>query len=135
MRRLPTDLELLNAVYERYYSDFVAHSRADPIRDSKIYVPIEIDEIARAFKVDPHLVFGRLYYHLDAKYRYKQDSGAMVHFFTLGVGDDRHCVNFPYVASVLADLRDQHRKNYIATAIALVSLIISLVSVVISVST
>lgn len=128
MKRLPTDLQLLDTIYRAYYDTFAGYSEASPKRSSKIYVPIDIEAIARKFDLDGDIIFGRLYYHLDEKYRYSQKEGGEVHLFTPVVGGDRHCVNFPYVASIVATLRDQDRKYRIATGMASISLLVSVVS-------
>lgn len=133
MRRLPTDLQMLNAIYNRYYDAFAAYTDEKPNRGAKIYVPIDIDAIAGEFGVDADLIFGRLYYHLDKKHGYKDDDGSRVPFFTPRVAGDRHCVNFPYLAAVLADLRDENRKFKLATTIAVVSLLVSITSFLISI--
>lgn len=133
MKRLPTDLQILDAIYERYYATFTQYTNGDDTRSAKIYVPIEIKQIAEDLHVDGDIIFGRLYYHLEKKHGYRQDDGSVVHFFGLRVGGDTHCVNFPLAASVLADLRDQSRKHNIATWIAVGSLIIAIVSIVISI--
>ena len=132
MKRLPTDLQLLDTIYGMYYDDFASYSDKTPNRSSKIYVPIDIDKIARQFNVDGDIIFGRLYYHLDQKYRYEQPEGGEVHLFSVVVGRDHHCVNFPYVASLVAGLREQDRKFRIATGMAMTSLLVSLVSFVLS---
>ena len=77
---LPTDLEILDAIYERYSDTFKAYDRPDghERRGTKVYVPIDIERIASDFQVDPDIVFGRLYYHLDQKHRYRQDAAAEV---------------------------------------------------------
>ena len=133
MKRLPTDLQLLDTIYSMYYDAFASYPESSPKRSSKIYVPIDIDAIARKFGLDGDIVFGRLYYHLDEKYGYSQKEGGEVHLFTTVVGGDRHCVNFPYVASIVATLRDQDRKYRIATGMASVSLLISVVSFALSI--
>src|SRR5947208_13332373 len=125
MTRLPTDLEILNAIYERYYETFASFAKGGPSRIAKIFVPIDIDALARDMGVDADIVFGRLYYHLEKRYGYKNDDGSLVHLFALKAGDDRHCINFPLAASVLANLRDENRKYRVATVIAVVSLIVS----------
>ena len=66
-----------------------------------------IREIAKILNVDADIVFGRLYYHLNEKFSYKHDDGSKVEFFALHVGDESHCINFPYLASVLADLQEK----------------------------
>jgi len=128
MKKTPTDLELLNAIYERYYDEFSQYSKEGGGRGSKIYVPIDCASIADRLKVDGDIVFGRLYYDLDSRYGYTNDDGSKVHFFALAVGDDRHCVNFPLLASVLAGLRHENRRFLVTTWIAVIALVISSVS-------
>ncbi|MBT3321621.1 MAG: hypothetical protein HN392_04975 [Anaerolineae bacterium] len=134
MKKLPTDLEILNVIYEQYYEEFKNYTKEDKSRDAKIYVPIDVQKIASKLKVDVDIVFGRLYYHLDQKFRYKQDDGSSIPFFALKAGNDIHSVNFPFLASVLASLRDDAKKHRISIWIAIVSLIIALISIAISIS-
>ena len=61
-KRLPTDAEILGAIHDRYRDVFI-HDATD--RQSKILVPINIEEIARTLGDDPHILFGRLYHDLD----------------------------------------------------------------------
>ena len=133
MKALPTDIQILDAIYERYYDSFTGYSETNKNRSAKIYVPIEIKELAGDLKIDPDIVFGRLYYHLEEKYGYKHDDGSRVHFFALVAGEDRHCINFPYMASVLASLRDEDRKYRIATRIAVISLFLSVIALLVSI--
>ena len=132
MKRLPTDLQILNQIYEWYYDEFVKFTKENKERETKILVPIDIEKIAQKMKVDGDIVFGRLYYHLDKKHGYKKEDGSSVPLFTLIAGKDRHCVNFPLMASVLADLRQENKKYRMATTLAVVSLFISIVSLLIS---
>jgi hypothetical protein len=126
--KIPTDLELLSYIYEKYYATFISYSKESPDRSAKIYVPINCAEIAKHFKVDGDIVFGRLYYHLEKVYGYTQSNGANVHFFAFHVGDDHKCINFPLLASVVAGLRLEHRKFWWATSISILALIVSAVS-------
>jgi hypothetical protein len=128
MMHVPTDLEIMNEIYEKYYDKFASYSKTDSRRTTKIYVPIKIDAIAEECGVDNDIIFGRLYYHLEKKYGYKNEDGSSVHLFARVLGDEKHCVNFPLVASVLADLRRENNKFWIATSIAIFSLIISIIS-------
>lgn len=133
MKQLPTDLEILNMIYERYYESFTTFTQGDNSRSAKIYVPIDINRVAEDLNIDGDIVFGRLYYHLEKKYGYRQDNGSLVHFFSLRIGSDIHCINFPLASAVLADLRDQAKKYNWAKGIAIVSLFISLISIFISI--
>jgi len=131
--KVPTDYEILNTIYERYYKTFAGFSADAPERAAKIYVPLDIKDIAARLGVDGDIVFGRLYYHLEQKFGYKNDDESSVHFFTLGIGDDRHCVNFPLLGAVLAGLREDRRKDLWAIWLAVTSLVISIVSIIISI--
>ena len=127
-----TDLEVLNTIYELYHSDFVAFEEGDDSRDTKIHVPIDCKKIAGKLKVDSDIIFGRLYYHLNKQYGYKQPDGSTVSFFAMKVGRDSKCINFPLMTSVLAGLRQEKRKFRIGTTIAVFALMVSVISLTIS---
>jgi hypothetical protein len=133
MKNAPTDLELLNAIYERYYEIFKSFSKDSPDRESKIYVPIDCVALAAQLKVDGDIVFGRLYYDLENRYGYVKDDGTKVHFFAHQVGKDRHCINLPLLASVLAGLRHENKRYIQTTWISALALIISVLSLGISI--
>ncbi len=132
MKHTPTDLQMLNAIYDRYYDEFASFSDENKTRSTKNYVPIDVGEIGKELDVDSDIIFGRLFYHFDRKYGYKKDDGAWVHFFAIRIAGDRHCIHYPYLGSVVADLRDENKKFRIATSMATVSLVISVTSFVIS---
>ena len=129
--KLPTDLKILNRIYDGYYEKFVKDKTS---RSGSNYVPIDIDRLAKDLGVDVDMMFGWLYYHLDKKHRYKQEDGAVVHLFALKIGDEKHCVHFPYLGAVLAGLRAEGRKVLIATTIAIISLIVAAVSLSLSIA-
>lgn len=128
MKKTPTDLELLNVIYDRYYDQFSQYSKENNDRESKIYAPIDCASIADRLDVDGDIVFGRLYYDLDNRYGYTKDDGTKVSFFAFAVGKDRHCVNLPLLASVLAGLRHENKRFMVTTWLAILALIISSVS-------
>jgi hypothetical protein len=132
MKRPPTDLEILRRLYDNYYQVYAAYSRANKERETKIYVPVDIAAIASDFEIDDDIIFGRLYYYLNRKHGYKQDDGSSVHLFTLQAGNDRHCVHFPLLASVLAELTWEKRKFHVATTLSIISLCIAVISIVLS---
>ncbi len=128
MKGTPTDLQLLNTIYERYYDQFARYSEDNPEYQSKIYVPIDCAAIANELGVDGDIVFGRLYYDLENRYGYTQSNGSKVHFFAFKVGEDDHCVNLPLLASVLAGLRHENKRFLVTTWIAIIAIIISSIS-------
>jgi hypothetical protein len=133
MKKLPTDLQILNAIYNQGYNQFMAFLKNNPDRSAKNFIPIDIAQIAKRFGVDVDIIFGRLYYHLEQKYGYSRSDGSKVAFFALKIGSDNNCINFPYMASVLAKLRDREKKQSIAKNIAIFSLIIAGLSSIIAV--
>jgi hypothetical protein len=132
-RRIPTDEQILKTIYRAYYDEYVAFSDRRSDRSTKIYVPVDIERMARDLGVEGDILFGRLYYHLEHKYAYQQDDGAWVHFFALRINGDCHCVHFPFMASILADFQEQSRKYNRATWIAAAALLVSAISVIISI--
>jgi hypothetical protein len=132
MRRPPPDREILRKIHKRYYEQFGGFKENEPEleRESKIYVPIDCVAIAQDLSVDPDIVFGRLYYHLEKKYGYTQQDGSRVHLFAFAVGKDRHAVHFPLLSAVLAELEQswfQFTAPLIISASALILSIIGLV--------
>ena len=129
---IPTDERLLREIYKRYLRVFSDFSEDNKTRAAKIWVPIDIVAIARKFRCDEDLIFGRLYYHMNDKYGSHTGTGDQVNFFNIRLGADRHCVNFPLLTSVLSDLQDQRRKFIVSTRLAALSLVVSGVSILIA---
>ena len=134
MNKLPTDLQILNFIYNKYYKQFIEFSKDNPTRSASIFVPIDIEMIANNLGVHVDIIFGRLYYHLEKKYGYQKPDGTKVSFFALKIGTDIHCINFPYMASVLANIRDEREKYLTTKVIAIISLVIALLSYINSVT-
>jgi hypothetical protein len=133
MRNPPTDLEILEEIYQRYYSPFASHDRAMPDRVTKNYVPIDIRALAKHFRMDPDIIFGRLYYHLNPKFSLRQDDGSRVPFFEpFDLGSDRHAVQFPLLAAVIAGMREDRNRYLWSTGVAMASFVFSIVALVIS---
>lgn len=132
MKKLPTDLEILEEIYRRYYLEFSSFSKEAPNRTTKIYIPIDIESIARHFRIDLDIIFGRLYYHLEPKYSFIQTDGAKVHFFVLKLNSEIHNINFPLLASVLASLKEEQIKYRVSTWLSIFAIGISIASLVIS---
>lgn len=93
MSKSVVDRIILNEFYKQYHDEFINYDENASSRDNKIYVPVDCTLIAKKLGLDPEILFGRLYYHLDRKYGYNQDDGSKVNLFALQVGSDRHVVN------------------------------------------
>lgn len=109
MKKIPTDLEILTVIYNRYEDDFREFATEEPDKIARIRVPIDIEDVADEVGVDEDMVFGRLYYHFNKKYSYRDESGDRITFFT-STKFEGISVNFPLVASVLADLKTENLK-------------------------
>ena len=91
--------------------------------------------LLHALAVRPRCYSVRLYYHLDAKYRYTQDNDAQVNLFSLKVGSQMHCVNFPYLAAVLAEKGEEHKRQLWSLGFAIAALVLSVASIIAQVIT
>ncbi len=136
MARPPTDLDLLEEIYRRYYGDFTSFSKDKPNRDTKVYVPIDLAKLAEHFSVDNDIIFGRLYYHLEAKFGIKKDDGTRSPLFLLKENSadpsTRHQIQFPVLAAAIASLRESRNQYLIAMWIAGGSLLVSVVALCVS---
>lgn len=130
---LPSDYEILKAIYDMYYDEFCDFERGGEQRLAKNFIPLDVARVARDLNVDPDIVHGRLYYYLNEKYSYERKDGSKVELFILGfAADKRRHINFPLMASVLAGLHETNKKQNLTIGIAAFSLLVSLVSAVFS---
>jgi hypothetical protein len=132
---LPTDREILRCIFEMYEPAYPGKEPGEARGKNDPYLPIKVPEVASRLGCSPEMLFGRLYYHLDAKYRYTQDNDAYVHLFSLKVGAERHCVNFPYLAAVLAEKDEEHKRQLWSLRVAIVALVLSVASIIAQVIT
>ncbi len=133
MTKLWTDRYVLQCIFDMYRSSYPGAKTASCSRENDPYVSIDVAAIARKLDCNPELLFGRLYYHLDRKYRYKQEDGALDALFHIQVGDKRHAVQFPYLASILAGLNQEFRRQWVPLGVSLFSLGVSLTSRIVSI--
>lgn len=131
MAKLSTDREILHCIYEMYAADFHANQKKpnDEV-GNRIYLPIDVRAVASKLGDDPHVLFGRLYYHLAHEYGYKKDDGARVDLFSFKVGNQLHCINYPYLAAILSDHLSQHAENAKAFWMSFAALVVAIVSAV-----
>lgn len=125
MSKLPTDRDILECIYREYAAAFQDFKREDPSRSAKIYVPIDVRHLAAKLNTDAHELFGRLYYHLDNKHRYKEENNSVVHLFAFKVGSDMHCINYPYLAAVLSERRVEDFRSTSAFWLSIGSLVLA----------
>ena len=124
---LPTDLEIFKTIYELYYDDFMSSEK-------KPWVNTDRDKIARKMNADTTLVSGRIYYRLgENNYRVLPPEEVQRNTEIISLGGSnievRGCdmeINFTYMTSVLADLKDKEEKFWTSTVIAVGALIFSL---------
>lgn len=121
----PTDRYLLQKIFDTYYETYLSFDDTSKTRSSRNYVPIDCEIIAKKVEMDPNLVFGRLYYHLNKKHGYKNDNNSIVPLFSLKVGDDKHVINFPLLSAVLADLNSSFYRFLIPSFLSTIALVIS----------
>lgn len=129
MNLLPTDRQVLKCIFEMYEPAYPGETNwGTGVNDP--YVPVDLRAVAAKLGTKPELLFGRLYYHLDAKHRYQQDGGAWVNLFHLNVENKGHSVHFPYLAAILAGHDQEYRKQFWSMAFSVLALVLSVVSLV-----
>lgn len=130
--KTPTDLDILWLIYTSYYDEFCQYDSDPSIRPAKIYVPIDCQKIAEKLGVNGDIVFGRLHYHLANKYKYQHEKNVTIKIFEFEVDKARHCIHFPYLASIVSDLRLQDKRFKRTLYASFAAVVISLASLVVS---
>lgn len=127
MKKIPTDFEIINEIYNRYEDIFHSYSTEDPDKITRVRVPVDIEKIAKACGVGEDMIFGRLYYHFNKKYSYRDEDGKLITFFASAKFDGLS-VNFPMVASVLADLKMEQKSFRTVNALSISAIILSVIA-------
>ena len=134
--RPPTDYELLHVIYKRHRREFV---HGADTRSTRVFVRLDVLAVADDLGVDPNSVVGRLYHHLDPIYAQEPDPSvgrtARKSLFSLRVGNEVNCINFPPMEAVLAGLWQQRRRDLSTLWLAVISLGIAVGSLVVAIAT
>lgn len=128
MKKIPSDLEILTVIYNEYQDTFRSYATEEPDRIARIRVPIDIYAVAEEVGVDEDMIFGRLYYHFNKKYSYRDENGERITFFT-SLKFEGMSVNFPLVASVLADLEKDDMKYKMTLSMSVAALSVSIIAI------
>lgn len=131
MEKIPTDLEILEEIYYRYYDEFRRYAKKEPDRIARSRVPIDVEEIANAVGVQKDMIFGRIFYHFNKKYSYKNEKGETTTFFTTEKFEGLS-VNFPLVVSRIADLREEKKTKETFMMLSTVAVGLSVLSIVLA---
>ncbi|MDP2559740.1 hypothetical protein [Psychrobium sp. 1_MG-2023] len=125
-----TDRAILKLIYTMYYPSFIAFEQDNTARQNKNYVAIDCQKLAEKLSVDPEIIFGRLYYHLDKKYGYIQPDGARVSLFLIRLGGDRHVIHFPLLSAALAEEEQSFVRFTIPIVLSIAALCLSILALV-----
>jgi hypothetical protein len=132
MGKLPTDREILKCIYQMYERQYPGVPPGASRGENDPHIAVDVRAVAERLGCNAELLFGRLYYHLDYKYRYKQDNGALVPLFYLQVSDKRHAVNFPYLAAVLAEHQQEYRNRLWSLGLSILAIVLSVASLAVN---
>lgn len=126
--KIPTEREILREIYEMYKSQYPFKPENGPI--GQVFIPLNMDKLSNNLNIDKHLLFGYLNTHLDHKYCYKTGENSYVRLFSSAVGSQRHAINFPYLAAILADRDQEHSKFAWSLGVSLVALALSVGAII-----
>ncbi len=132
MKKIPSDLEILKAIYKRYNTSYKEYAQKEPDRITRVRVPIDIGKVAEDCGVQEDMIFGRLYYHFNKKYSYMDENGNRTTFFS-SLKFEGLSVNFPLVLSILADLEHENKSFNTVITVSALALGISILALVLSV--
>lgn len=124
--RIPTERQVLRCIYNAYEPQFPA----DGAQAGRVFVQIDMEEIASRPGCDKNVLFGYLYYHLDHKYRYPSGENSHVHLFSPKAGQLRNAINLPYLAAILAGQDQEHSKFAWSLGVSLVALALSVGAII-----
>lgn len=131
MDEIPTDLEILEDIYYRYHDEFRKYAKKEPDRIARIRVPVDVEEIAEACGVEEDMIFGRIFYHFNKKYSYKDHNGEITTFFTTEKFEGLSVV-FPLVASILADKYQEKKRDQIVNILLSTAITISIIALLVA---
>lgn len=130
MKRLPTDLEILNKIYNLCYKTYTNFEIGNSARNHINFVPIDIAQIARNLRIDVNILFMRLYSLNIKTSRSTGEGSPPLNLFIHKMDGERDYINFPYMASLLADLRYENKKYRLAIGFSFVSLMVAILSLI-----
>lgn len=125
-KNLPTDREVMREIYDTYALDYPGNEfKEGKPGPNDPHIEIDIPLIAKKLDCRPELLHGILYFHLNDKYGYEEREKVFVRIFEKSAGEKKNCINFPYLASKLAYLEEEHRKMIITRLLSIAAIIIS----------
>lgn len=122
-----TDREILQCIWDMHRESFPR----DDLDGGNVFIPIDIEAVAAKLGMNPHVLFGRLYYDLRLRHLHrdpKEPTRIISTLFEEAVGAQRHAVNLPYLSAILAGLHEQRRRDLWATGLAILALIVAVTS-------
>jgi hypothetical protein len=123
---LPTDREVLRAIYDCYRSDYPGNDFESGVSGpNDPFIKLDFAKLSNTLGCRPELLHGILYFHLNQKYGYEAKPNTFVRIFEKQVGDKSNCVNFPFLASKLASLEEEHSKVQITRFLSVVAIVLS----------
>lgn len=128
--RLPTDLAILKHIYRTHLPDYL---NGEEKRYTKVYVPVDVHKVAAHFRCEGDLIFGRLYYYINQKYRYKNEAdGTVVELFMKKFGQDFHVIQFPLLSSIIASMKSDEYRHSISFGVSVLALLVAIISAAIT---
>ena len=118
MKHPPTDLQLLQAIYEEHRDAYNRTASTGPT------VPIDYEAVVRRLEINAQSVYGRLYYSLNPRYEARYEDAPRKERFTARL-DAPDVINFPLLEAPLADHWQEDRRASWSLRVSLASVGVS----------
>jgi hypothetical protein len=135
-KRPPSDYEILRAIHDRHIDEFRNYVMGPGPHGAVAYIPLDLMAFGKQLSIHPSLLFGRLYYNLEPKFRLpasEDGKQAAVSFFAIeDPQGHRYCVNFAILESALAGMWVDRNRSLFATWTSGVSIVIAIAALIVS---
>lgn len=122
--KIPTERQLLEAILDRYESDYV--NAKPPPRIP--YIPIDLDAIGHEFGVEQGIIEAMLWHHMERKYGFTDNRGIQHHLFEPYADGNPNVIDFPFAAAIYAGLREEDKRHKWSIRMAALSLVVSTIA-------
>jgi hypothetical protein len=130
VRSFPSDLKILERIHRQYLDHYLS---AGGIVEPGYVAVGNLADLAAKLGQDRDLLVGRLRYHINRKYSYKDASGQETHLIVEEHG--YYLVNFPLLVGLIANLREEKKRYRTSICLSVTATIVSVIGAFVAFAT